>query len=198
MALASAFYRSAYRFGRPAWDTEEARPELVRFAESHQCGRALDIGCGTGTNALYLAGHGWDVVGIDLVASPIEAARRKAEAQGCAAAAHFVVGDACRLRRCGIQGPFDLVIDVGCYHSVPTGRRRGYAREVAAVTRAGADLYIAGISRPPASWRVIRATGVTGAELRSRFGGDFELEGESSGGTIGRLGGLAVHHLVRR
>ena len=149
MSLASAFYRSAYRFGRPAWDSEEPRPELVRLVEDHPCGRALDIGCGTGANALYLAGHGWDVVGIDVVASPIETARRRAQAQGGARAANFVVGDVSRLRHHGVEGPFDLAIDVGCYHSVPAGRRDAYAREVAAVTRAGADLYIAGVSRPP-------------------------------------------------
>jgi hypothetical protein len=45
---------------------------------------------------------------------------------------------------------------------------------------------------------VIRATGVTAGELVSRFGRDFELEGEGSGGTIGRLSGFVVYHLVRR
>ena len=63
MSAGSVFYRFAYRFGHPRWDSAEPRPELRDFAKNHAPGRALDFGCGTGANVLYLASKGWEVVG---------------------------------------------------------------------------------------------------------------------------------------
>jgi len=66
MRLDSLFYRLAYRFGRPRWDTAEPRPELDGLLQGRRPGRALDLGCGTGTDAIYLASHGWEVTGAGL------------------------------------------------------------------------------------------------------------------------------------
>src|SRR5881296_1344749 len=49
---------------RPPWDTGITPPEVERFVASHAPGRAIDLGCGTGTNAVYLARHGWSAVGV--------------------------------------------------------------------------------------------------------------------------------------
>ena len=85
--------------------------------------RALDLGCGTGADAVYLAGHGWQTTGVDFAPEAIAAARKKAADAGVDAA--FVVGDASRLADAGVRGPFDLLLDVGCYHTIPAGRRAG-------------------------------------------------------------------------
>ena len=124
MRIDSLIYRLAYRGGTPPWDTGQPHPELDSMIDVRATGRALDLGCGSGANAVELARRGWDVVGVDFVAAAIEAADRRAREAGVAA--RFVNGDVSALRDCGIIGPFDLVIDVGCYHSIPVGIRDEY------------------------------------------------------------------------
>src|SRR5262245_31994207 len=70
-----------YASGEPLpWDTGTPDPMLVEIIESHAIasGRALEVGCGTGTNAIYLAWHGFEVVGVDIAPLAIENARAKA------------------------------------------------------------------------------------------------------------------------
>jgi SAM-dependent methyltransferase len=192
--LDAIFYRLAYRGGKPRWDTGEPRPELRALAGKG--GRALDLGCGTGTDAIYLAQRGWQVVGVDFVPEAIATAGARAREAG--AAATFVVGDVTRLRELGVQGPFDLVIDIGCYHGIPAGRRDAYAAEVAAVARPGADFYLAGVSHPPAAWRLMGAGGVTADDIQKRFGAFFDLVAEEKSGGMGRASAFVFFHLVRR
>ncbi|MFJ8225479.1 class I SAM-dependent methyltransferase [Streptomyces griseus] len=74
-----------YRDGKPPWDGGVTPPELVAVTEGPGAlkpGRALELGCGTGTNAVYLARHGWQVVAVDLVDRPVRQAREKADAAG--------------------------------------------------------------------------------------------------------------------
>lgn len=189
MRLDRLFYRLTYRFGRPRWDTDEPRPELEALVRSRPPGRALDLGCGTGANAVYLASRGWDVVGVDFAAEAIAKARGRALDAG--ADVRFLVGDVSRLAEAGVEGPFDLVLDIGCYHAIPAGRRDAYAAGVAAVARPGADLYLAGIMEPPATWRLLGAPGIGGDELRKRFRDGFEVMEER------RDGRFVVYHLVR-
>ena len=80
MRLDLLFYRLAYRFGRPRWDTAEPRPELEGLLPGRRPGRALDLGCGTGTDAIYLASQGWEVTGVDFVPEAIATARTRARA----------------------------------------------------------------------------------------------------------------------
>jgi SAM-dependent methyltransferase len=191
MGRDSFFYGLAYRFGRPRWDSDQPRPELEELIKSKAPGRALDLGCGTGANDVYLANHGWQVVGVDFVPGAIEKARQNAQRAGVAAS--FVQGDVSRLRSAGVEGPFDLLLDIGCYHAIPQDRRDAYAAEVVAVAGPGADFYLAGISDPPATWRLLGAGGVTRDELGTRFGASFEIADVKQNGSH-----FAVYHLVRR
>ncbi len=194
--LASSFYRLAYRFGRPRWDTGQPRSELQELVAGGRPGRALDLGCGTGTNAVYLAKHGWEVVGVDFVPRAIEAARGRALEAG--ETPRFVVGDVTHLRRLGVDGPFDLIVDVGCYHSVPDALRCAYATEVAAVARHGADFYLAGISDAPVTWRLLGTRGTNAADLRHHLGADFDLDEGTAIGVMGRASSFVLYHLVRK
>ncbi len=115
------FYYLSY-LRKPPWDTGVSPPELLAFIESHPPGRALDLGCGTGTNAITLAKCGWQTVGVDFVGRAIRAARRKARLEGVQV--DFRQGDVARLE--GIVGPFDLILDIGCFHSLTPAGKRNY------------------------------------------------------------------------
>ena len=71
-----AFFSLWYLFSKPPWDTGIPAPELVRAIANRPPGRALDLGCGTGTNVRYLAEHGWQATGLDFAPSAIAQARR--------------------------------------------------------------------------------------------------------------------------
>ena len=133
------FFWLAYRRGHTPWDTNVTPPELVRAVEGPDAlppGRALDLGCGTGTNAIYLARHGWEVVGVDFVDKAIRQARKKAAQAGVEV--RFYAGDVTRLEKIkGLTGSFDLVLDIGCLHSLtPEGRAR-YAAGMVNLLRSG-------------------------------------------------------------
>ncbi len=191
MRLGLLFYRLAYRFGKPRWDSAEPPPELEVLVQDLVPGRALDLGCGTGADALYLASRGWEALGVDFAPEAIAAAKQNARRAGVNA--EFMLGDISRLAEAGVKGPFDLLLDIGCYHAIPVGRRDAYAAGAATVARPGADFYLAGISDPPASWRLLGASGVTAAEIRSRFGASFDLAGQQQLGSR-----FAAYHLVRK
>ena len=112
-------------FRKPPWDTGVSPPELMAHIDTHAPGRALDLGCGTGTNAIELARHGWQVTGVDFAWKAIAEARRKAKAAGVQI--DFRVGDASRLNH--VSGPFDLILDIGCFHGLPQASRPRYARQ---------------------------------------------------------------------
>ncbi len=195
MRLDSFYYRFAYRFAKPRWDSSEPRREAEKLVEGRPPGRALDLGCGTGANAVYLAKHGWEVVGVDFVADAIERAKTRAVSAGVPV--RFVVGDVAQLGEADVTGPFDLLVDVGCYHAIPDGLRDAYAVGVGAVARRGADFYLAGINDPPASWRLLRAGGISPVEVHRRFT-DFVLEDEQTSAGPGAMRRFVLYHLVRK
>ncbi|MCH0542969.1 class I SAM-dependent methyltransferase [Streptomyces sp. MUM 203J] len=90
-------------------------------------GRALDIGCGPGRNALYLAGLGFDTDAVDLSAGALAWAEDRARETGVTTA-RFHHGDAFALTLPDgpLTGPYDLVYDSGCFHQLPPHRRVSY------------------------------------------------------------------------
>jgi len=190
MALDRILYRLTYRLGKPRWDTGAPQPELEQLAQGRAPGRALDLGCGTGTDVVYLAGHGWEATGIDFAPEAVAAANKKAADAGVSAA--FVHGDASRLADAGVQGPFDLLLDIGCYHTIAASRRDAYVAGAAAAARPGADFYLAGIPDPARLWRLLGAHGIGDDEIKSRFARYFSIAGQQRRGAR-----LVAYHLVR-
>lgn len=87
-------------------------------------GRALDLGCGPGRNAVHLASRGFEVDAVDLSPQAVTWARdraREAEAE-----VRFHLGDAFDLPGVGLGGPYDLIYDSGCFHHLPPHRRLSY------------------------------------------------------------------------
>jgi len=87
-------------------------------------GRALDLGCGPGRNALHLASAGFAVDAVDL--SPTAIAWAKDRARDVGAEVHFHCGDAFTLTATTLGGPYDLIYDSGCFHHLPPHRRISY------------------------------------------------------------------------
>jgi cyclopropane fatty-acyl-phospholipid synthase-like methyltransferase len=116
----------------PPWDTGISPPELLDFIDKHSSGKAIDIGCGTGTNVITLAQAGWQVTGVDFVPRAIKAAKRKVKKAGIEA--ELYLRDATDLE--GITGPFDLALDIGCFHSLGESKA-GYLSELDRVLAPG-------------------------------------------------------------
>jgi 2-polyprenyl-3-methyl-5-hydroxy-6-metoxy-1,4-benzoquinol methylase len=127
-----------YLLSRAPWDTNISPPELLAFLERSPPGRAIDLGCGTGTNAITMAKRGWQVSGIDFSALAILRARRNARAAGTQIDFHY--GDVVKLQ--GIQGLFDLGLDIGCYHSLSIQDRLRYARNLAQRIKPGGTMLL--------------------------------------------------------
>lgn len=133
-------FQLAYLRGRPRWDTGQTPPELIALQQRLAPGSALDLGCGTGTNAVYLAQHGWEALGIDFVAKSIAAAKRRAHQAGVVERCTFEMGDVTRLER--HRGPFDLAVDIGCYHSIDGPGRRRVSAGLARLVRPGGTYFL--------------------------------------------------------
>lgn len=112
--------------GKPRWDTGISPPELMSFIKHHSPGIALDMGCGTGTNAISLAAHGWQVTGIDFIGSAIHAARRKA--RRAKLKIEFVQADIVQLDM--INKSFDFILDIGCFHNLTPSQKLAYVDNV--------------------------------------------------------------------
>src|SRR6266581_2029174 len=137
-----------YRLGFTPWDSGVPPPELIEVIEGARRlppGRALDLGCGTGTTTIYMASNGWQLIGVDFVPRPIRATRAKAVAAGLSVA--FLVGDVTRLHEYPIEPGFDLLFDQGCFHSLPEAAQPAYAREVTGMARSGATYLLYAFGR---------------------------------------------------
>lgn len=176
LTLRRWIFNTMYWRGLTPWDTGVTPPELRAVVEGPTAetpGRALDIGCGTGLNSVYLATHGWDVTAIDFAAPAIARARKRLSAANAAAGRSLPVrllhGDATRLRAEGVRGPFTLVFDLGCLHGIPRENRPSYAEEVTALTEPGALFLL---------YTFISAedTGMTDDEVTMLFGRAFQVE----------------------
>ena len=127
-------------FGRPPWDTGISPPELIEFINITPPGNALDLGCGTGTNVITLANHGWQVTGIDFVRKAIRSAERKAEHAGIDA--NFIVGDVTEISL--LKCSYDLVLDIGCFHSLGKPNKIRYIQNLDQLISPGGTFLIYG------------------------------------------------------
>lgn len=138
-----------YAEGFTPWDTGTVEPMLVAFVESLArpgVGRALDVGCGTGGNARWLAERGYDVAGVDVAPLAIDQARARTPA-----------GLSCRFTTLDILaelpqgGPFELVFDRGCFHvfDEPADRERLAAQIAAVLAPEGVWLSLIGSTEGP-------------------------------------------------
>lgn len=130
-----------YEEGDLPWDTQRPEPELLAVLERFGVapGRALEVGCGTGVNAVCLAERGFATTATDLSERALAHGRRRAEEAG--ATVEFLSADVTD-PSAPLGGPFDFVFDRGCYHAVRLTDGPGYVRAVERLTRPGALVLI--------------------------------------------------------
>jgi SAM-dependent methyltransferase len=147
--------------GVPPWDIGRAQPEVVRIADAGGFqGDVIDVGCGTGENALELSARGSTVVGVDAAPRAIERARAKAIERG--SSAEFLVADAFSLGSLGRR--FDTALDCGVFHVF---ERPMYVASLASVLEPGGVLHLLCFSdRQPGDMGPRR---VSEQELRDSF-----------------------------
>ena len=129
-----------YVIGRTPWDTGEIPPELTELLGEGEImpGRALDVGCGTGTHSIYMAKHCPEVVGVDFSRPALRQARRKAERAG--ANVRFQTADVLRLGlpdSPDLGGQFDFMLDLSCMHTFSVEDRGRYGESASRVVRPG-------------------------------------------------------------
>ncbi|WP_410601135.1 SAM-dependent methyltransferase [Amycolatopsis sp. lyj-90] len=117
-------------------------PDLKALVESGRLTpdkypRVIDLGCGVGENAIYLAQRGFEVTGVDFAQAALERSRKDAAAAGVADRCKFVWGDLTAPSIEGAEGPFDLAIDFGTLDDLSGDKRAAMARTVHRVTKPG-------------------------------------------------------------
>jgi len=145
--VAGREFERSYATGDTPWDSGRPSEQLVHVLDAGLLpGKTvLEIGCGTGTNAIELARRGFRVTAVDLVDLAIRRAKDKARRAGVEI--DFRVGDATRM---DLGGPFDVVFDRGVYHGIRTRNLSGFLKMLERVTRRGSRwLCLAGNAKEP-------------------------------------------------
>ena len=147
-------YDALYRRGAP-WESGP-RAELAALVTSGRLAAGaddtlvLDVGCGSGANALFLARHGFTVTGVDFSTVALAKARAAAETQGITNA-RFVEADL--LSGAVPAGPFDLVVDYGTLDDFNSRDRRRLAARICDWTRPNGRFLLWCFYRDRAWWR---------------------------------------------
>jgi SAM-dependent methyltransferase len=185
-----AEWEARYRAGETPWDSGLVSRELVKMLDEVRIpvGLAIELGCGSGTNAVYLARRGFQVTGVDLSAAALAQARQKAAVAGVGV--DWQQGDVTDYP--SPEQPFGFVFDRGCYHCVRRTNLDGYLQAVARLLAPGGRLLVlAGNAREAATDREPR---VHAEELRAELGRLLQVEAvrefrfQDAGGVEGPLG----------
>lgn len=163
-----AKYALLYRLGLTPWErygsaaaaSIKALLDREEVDRARPLGRALDLGCGRGQYTPELARRGWEAVGIDVVPSAIEAARRKAPD-----GVRYVVGDVTDLPAANL-GIFDFFLDVGCFQGLDAGQREAMGQGVTALANPSATVLM--LAFGPTRLRSV-LEGVNRGEIEAAF-----------------------------
>jgi 2-polyprenyl-3-methyl-5-hydroxy-6-metoxy-1,4-benzoquinol methylase len=148
----------------PPWDIGRPQKEFVQLEEAGEIvGSVLDVGCGTGENALFLAAQGHDVWGVDFTPIAIEKARDKATERNLNVT--FLTRNALELRTLGRT--FDIVIDSGLFHVLNDEERPRFVTGLASVLHRNGTYFMLCFSElEPGSYGPRR---VTQRDIRNAF-----------------------------
>ena len=162
-------FEERYASGQIPWDHALPPPEVQAIVPTLTPGRALDIGCGYGRAAIFLAQQGWEADGVDFVPQAIEGAKARAAAAGLPPERiHFHCADVTRLDF--LHPPYDFALDVGCLHSLEEDDLQRLHGELCRLLRPGAlFMLFAHLRDPEAEVDAERPRGILESTLRRVF-----------------------------
>ena len=165
-----ATFQQVYR-GEAPWEIGLPQPAVVELERSGAFqGKVLDIGCGSGHNAMYLASRGFDVYAIDFVPEVVEKARQAAAGKNLKLA--FDVFDALLLDTLGHI--FQTVLDSATFHTFSDFERTQYAEQLSTVTEPGSRLHL--ICFADTEHRQGGPRRISREEIHSTFSGQWKIE----------------------
>ena len=169
-------FSARYADGDMPWDSGITPPEIIEIIAGLPAGDALDLGCGTGTVLRDLVLGGWRADGIDFVQRAIDLAGEKLSDLP-PEAYRLYCGDAARLDDLPALRPaYDLIIDIGCGHSIDKAANADYARGVAdRLAPGGIFMLYAGQPRPEST------VGWSPAQVERLFGASLALHWQQMG-----------------
>jgi SAM-dependent methyltransferase len=168
-----------YQSGPVPWDRPDPPPEVLAFVSTLPVGRALDLGCGLGRAALYMARLGWQVDAVDFIPQAITEATARAGQAGLDNV-RFHLGPVTQLDF--LAGPYDIALDVGCSHSFTAAELRAYHRELLRLLKPGGD-YLLFAHLNPANPNPEARRWLDEADLHQVFAQGFILERTEYGQT---------------
>ncbi|GAA3683363.1 hypothetical protein GCM10022267_82690 [Lentzea roselyniae] len=171
--------RRAYDLMYRTWAPWEGGPrsELVRLVTSGRIppGRAIDLGCGSGANSIFLAAHGFDVTGVDYSPVGLEKARR---ATPPSLSVSWLVGDLTAASIPAVSGTFDLLVDYSVLDDLRGPARDAMAATVLRLSHPG-SVFVLWCFYDEIPWwkrRGGRFPGLAVGEEQRLFGSSFDIE----------------------
>jgi SAM-dependent methyltransferase len=155
--------------GQAPWDIGRPQPAFLAIADQVK-GHVLDAGCGTGDHAIYFAGRGCQVTGIDFLEEAIRRAKKKAEGRNLPVT--FFVKDALDLK--ALSERFDIAIDSGLFHVFSDADRQRYVEGLATVLKPGGKLFLSCFSEEEPG--TVGPRRVTKKELHDAFRQGWVIE----------------------
>ena len=174
ISIRNIFFELWYRFGKPVWVIDEPQPELMAVvAEGVIRGPlVLDVGCGAGDNAVYIAQRGFSVTGIDVSAAAIATAERKARKLDVTV--RFIELNAFKLGT--LARKFDTVIDYGLFHHFDGESRVRYVRALRGACASQGQLLLQCFSDQGGRARRFAPRHVSQDEIRASFAEGWQIE----------------------
>ena len=161
-------YELMYRISKPRWDNGSVPSQVIQLA-SHpgKTRNAIDLGCGTGTHSIYLAQQGFSVIGVDISPTAIERGPEESIRSRRKTRIYHPRCDAPGF----LNGPFDIALDVGCFHGMNSGSQQRYALELIRLMQPEGTLLIWGMDPRP-----LGLVSLIPDEVEKAFTPGFKLE----------------------
>jgi SAM-dependent methyltransferase len=160
-------YAQAGRAEALPWHRDEPAKLLSEIISARgDPGRALDIGCGSGVDSVYMAQNGWDVTSLDFMPDALRMARERARQ----ARVNITTIQADALEWDAPADTFDLIVDIGCLHSKTGAARRIYRDKIISMLKRGGDYLLLHFERRHFfDWRPVGPRRRTRAQIHTLF-----------------------------